>query len=326
MDGENLARKIYISDRKAQYDQNAKMILAEKIILAHILVHSVAEFKGMDPREVELLIEGEPQVSGVRVNPGESNNPEITGSNTEDSVPYEGAIYYDIRFYVWTPDRTEKIKLIVDVEAQKAFRPGYDIVTRGVFYTARMISAQLGTEFTGSNYDDIKKVYSIWICMDTPREVENTLTRFHMVQEDIVGKEPQDKARFDRLSVIRVCLSRNLAEERDELKLHRLLGTVFSGKMTVPEKKKILESEYGIPMSDDMERRSNYMCNLSDLIWEQGIEQGIDKGRYETLLALYKKGVIREEDIAEQLNISLEEVYKRFAIQKPVSAAPSRKI
>lgn len=41
------------------------------------------------------------------------------------------------------------------VEGQNDFYPGYDIVTRGIFYTARLISSQLETEFTGSNYGDI---------------------------------------------------------------------------------------------------------------------------------------------------------------------------
>ncbi|MDY2818937.1 MAG: hypothetical protein SOT36_01915 [Hominisplanchenecus sp.] len=83
-----------------------------------------------------------------------------------DKVPGEGAVYYDIRFYALAPARTGRIRLILNVEAQKSFRPGYEIVTRGIFYGARMISAQLGTEFEHSKYDDIRKVYSVWICMN----------------------------------------------------------------------------------------------------------------------------------------------------------------
>ncbi|OUP84952.1 hypothetical protein B5F07_06840 [Lachnoclostridium sp. An169] len=40
-----------------------------------------------------------------------------------------------------------QIKLIINVEAQKDFHPGYSLMTRGIFYGARMISAQKGTEF-----------------------------------------------------------------------------------------------------------------------------------------------------------------------------------
>lgn len=49
----------------------------------------------------------------------------------------------------------------MNVEAQKDYHPGYDLVTRGIFYVARMISAQMDVEFTADDYDGIKKVYSI---------------------------------------------------------------------------------------------------------------------------------------------------------------------
>lgn len=46
------------TDKGAQYDACAKRILGQKIILAHILVKTVDEFKGMNPQLVTLLIEG----------------------------------------------------------------------------------------------------------------------------------------------------------------------------------------------------------------------------------------------------------------------------
>ena len=42
--------------------------------------------------------------------------------------------------------------MIINVEAQKSFYPGYEIVTRGIFYSARMISAQSGVDFSASDY------------------------------------------------------------------------------------------------------------------------------------------------------------------------------
>ena len=70
-----------------------------------------------------------------------------------------GKVTYDIRFYVLTPDE-KHVKIIMNLEAQLKFNPGYDLVTRGVFYCARMLSAQYGTEFTTQDYDGLKKVYS----------------------------------------------------------------------------------------------------------------------------------------------------------------------
>lgn len=38
---------IYATDKTAQYDASAKRLLGQKMILAHILVHTVKEFQGM---------------------------------------------------------------------------------------------------------------------------------------------------------------------------------------------------------------------------------------------------------------------------------------
>lgn len=61
------------TDKGAQYDACAKRILGQKIILAHILVKTVDEFKGMNPQLVTLLIEGEPYISKVPIDPGYTN-------------------------------------------------------------------------------------------------------------------------------------------------------------------------------------------------------------------------------------------------------------
>ena len=64
--------------------------------------------------------------------------------------------------------------LIINVEAQKRLNPKkktgdtYPLLKRAVYYASRLISSQKGTEFTNSDYDKIKKVYTIWICMESP--------------------------------------------------------------------------------------------------------------------------------------------------------------
>lgn len=55
------------------------------------------------------------------------------------------------------PKSGELIRLIINVEAQNNFYPGYPLIKRGIYYCSRMISAQYGTEFSASHYEDIKK-------------------------------------------------------------------------------------------------------------------------------------------------------------------------
>lgn len=77
---------------KVRYDICAKRILSQKIILAHILVKTVEEFKGMNPKDVEEYIEGEPYISTIPIEPGltnielrDSKGKKIIGRNTEDT-------------------------------------------------------------------------------------------------------------------------------------------------------------------------------------------------------------------------------------------------
>ncbi|MBD5137511.1 MAG: hypothetical protein HDT39_16440 [Lachnospiraceae bacterium] len=152
-----LSRIIHAAGAEGAYDCKAKNLLSEKIILAHILCSMVSELKDCAPEDVVLLIEETPQISEISVFPSETLNPKITGISKEDRVLNEGKVTYDIRFFVLTPDRKSMIKLIIDMEAQKDYYPGYDIITRGLYNGARMISSQYGTEFENSDYDKIKK-------------------------------------------------------------------------------------------------------------------------------------------------------------------------
>ena len=72
---------------------------------------------------------------------------------------------------------------LIDIEAQKNFYPGYPIIMRGMYYGCRMISSQHGVEFTDSQYGNIKKVYSIWICMKPPKKRRGTINRYRMQEE-----------------------------------------------------------------------------------------------------------------------------------------------
>ena len=163
-------------------------------------------------------------------------------------------------------------------EAQKSYYPGYDIVTRGVFYCARMLSAQLDTEFSSSDYDNIKKVYSIWICMNVPNYAANTITEYSMYPRNVVG-DFSKSTRYDLLSVILIRLG-----EKESEKEHALIGMLsilLSKKIKPKEKEEILEEQFGIKATIKMKERMNTMCNLSDLVEEDGIR----KGMYEMIVS-----------------------------------------
>ena len=91
-----IANAVNAAGDKAQYDTRVKRLLAQKSILAHILVKIVDEFKGMKPEDVVKYIEGEPSISVVPVEPGLANmektdatGQRIVGLNTEHDEKYE---------------------------------------------------------------------------------------------------------------------------------------------------------------------------------------------------------------------------------------------
>ena len=163
-----LKSAVMATDKDAQYDNSAKRLIAHTIILARILVKTVEEFKGMDPIEVAALIEGLPYISAVPVEPGLTNavhfqnGQRLVGFNTENQELNEGLVRFDIVFYVRMKDGLSQI--IINVEAQKDEPGEYEILNRAVFYVSRLISSQKERDFENSSYDDIKCVYSIWIC------------------------------------------------------------------------------------------------------------------------------------------------------------------
>ena len=68
----------------------------------------------------------------------------------------------------------------------------YGIGKKKILWPVRMkydkISVKAyGTEFTNSHYENIKKVYNIWICMNPPKNRENSISFRKICQSSISG-------------------------------------------------------------------------------------------------------------------------------------------
>ena len=310
-----LKNAIKATDSKAEYDTSAKRLLGQKSILAHILVKTVDEFKGMDPKKVVDSIEGTPHIGTVPVEPGltnavsEKNGERLVGFNTENGEVNEGLIRFDIVFYVRMKDGLSQI--IINVEAQKDEPNGYEILNRAIFYVSRLISSQKERDFENSSYDDIKRVYSIWICMNMK---ENTMSYVHLTKEDLIGSY-EWKGNLDLLNIIMIGLAKKLPEHDETYELHRLLGALLSQDLTVDEKLNIIGNEYDIPIEENFRKDVRVMCNLS-----QGIEEkGIAIGEAGLIVKMYKNGFTAEQ-IAAATDKDLEAVKKIIADKEPMPA------
>ena len=292
-----IAQGLRVTDDSAGYDAACKRVLSEKAILARIMKACLEEYKDCDVNEIaEKYIEGNPQVSAIPVLPDEESTI-INGMDTTDKTVHEGTVTYDIRFRAIAPSTGERIALIINIEAQDDFYPGYPLLKRATFYCCRIISSQYGREFTDSHYEKIKKVYSIWICMTPPKNRANTITRYRMVEEHLVGEATEPVKNYDLLSIIMVCLGGPIGENYDGIL--RMLDVLLSSETSEAEKRKILQDDYDIQMTQTMEREVSTMCNLSQGVMKKGMEKGRAEGVAETTLTSIK-------NLMETLGLSVD--------------------
>ncbi|MCD7832653.1 MAG: hypothetical protein LUH00_01495 [Lachnospiraceae bacterium] len=281
--------------------------------------------------------------------PDDLQSARITGMANESSVHGEGVVYYDIHFSIQVPKKhretrqTAKIheprisrsmkmprgniittseqpdntlekeemkqkRILADIEPQKSFYPGYKIETRGIYYSARMISSQLTTVFEDSDYDSIMKAISIFICMNAPKKTGNTIVRYSLTPTHVYGSYPDQVSAYDKICTIVITLNESVATENVFL---QMMNTLLSKTKSYEEKKEELENKFHIPMSRGAigeELRS--MCNLSDLVEEQGIQKGIQIGKQQQRRKTQRER--KRADAAEQRAIRAEREVDRL--------------
>ena len=223
---------------------------------------TVDEFKGMKPEDVVKYIEGEPSISVVPVEPGLANmektdatGQRIVGLNTENAEINEGLVRFDI-----------------------------------IFYVSRLISSQKERDFVNTNYDDIKQVFSIWICMNMD---DNSLSHIHLTKDKML-KPCNWKGNLDLLNIVLIGITNEIPEHDEKYEMHRLIGALLSSELKEQEKLDIIEHEYNIPISQEFREDVRIMCNLSTGIEERATERATKKATEKTsekfILNMYKKG------------------------------------
>lgn len=281
-------RETYISktlsalgDGVEKVDEKIKALLADKQILARILKYSVEEFKEYDILEIINRIE-EVEILEVPVDAGLSHKSKnefgkISGSSTEDNVPGEGVIFYDIRFNITKGKK--RIKVLINIEAQattSVSRLGYHIENRMTYYLSRMISAQKEQEFFGSDYDKIKEVISIWICMDA-RKNEDFIIEYQLRPEVKFGENIHpEEINLLKGILIKIRGGKNMTQSKN--KLIEMLEYVIADHST-EEKKNYLKNECGVEMTKELERKVEAMGeSMGRAILQGMLEDAWDKG------------------------------------------------
>ena len=261
--------KNFLDDKSAAYDALAKKVLSRKAILAQILKFSVKEFSDCTLEDIEgKYIEGDPTLTINTVPLDDALY--IKGRNTESKSPTEGLVTFDIIFDAFVPTDGEKAKFIINVEPQKTTQNiHYKLMKRAVYYAARLISSQKEKEFHGDDFNKLKKIFSIWVCMDVQNYRADSIQEYRLTEKVLHGNFHDELKNYDLLTIIILNLGKNSTTH----KLLNLLHLIFMELKTSEEKEKILREEYDLEISEDMKEELEKMGGLMEPLLEIAAEQ-----------------------------------------------------
>lgn len=229
--------------------------------------------------------------------------------NVEMSSATEKRVFYDIHFTAKNPNLSTEdiiVMLHIDFEVQNDYTPSnpkYPITKRAVYYVARELSAQLGVVTDTTDYDELEKVYSIWICNENvPVGLKNSISRYYVAREDVVGECREPIEYHDLMEII--------IFRRDEVPLEdtifEYLEGVFTGNIEAVGKY--------VDMEDNREVKEalKTMCGLGESIenkaLEKGREQGIEQERIQAIQKMISRGDSKERIL--ELDYTEEEYLK----------------
>ena len=298
------------------YDNVIKELFADKQVLANILKYTLDEFMDMSIPDIIAEMDN-PVISTVEVDPGCTNTSDpgkIEKTSEEDNVIGEGKIVYDIRFSVYHGD--DKIKILMNLEAQNLSKPGnlgYDLDNRIIYYLCRMISAQKEVEFKHSEYNKIKAVRSIWICLDG-NDNEDSINRIELTTKNIFGKE----IKLNNLNKMQAVIITLRARQNIETSKHRLIAMLeeLISKDEPEVKKKILAEKYDLVMNDNSGDGVKKMCNFSEALIEEGLERGLERGLAQGREREEIRGLIKNISNMQNMNLPKDVIIQALSLDE----------
>ena len=308
-----------LSEDTKGLDQISKELCSNKEVLAVILKGVVSEFEDYDYKQIMDFIEGDSITNDIEVSPGRTNT-RIEGAGKEYIALNEKLSTFDTKFKAVNPKLSNEsltVRLHIDLEPQKSYRPGYPIEKRGIYYLAREFSSQLSLALSDTDYKSLEKCYSIWICRDDIPEKERfSISFIEMSNTANYGNCSPAKENYDMLTLVVIRLGdenyREL-EDADKNNVLRFLHTIM-----YPHKEEFMDTikEYiDFSNNERLWKEADSMTGLGMSIaqekYAQGITQGIAEGVRNSvniclnLGASFEKAII---EVAKQYNMTEEEV------------------
>ncbi len=275
------------------YDQIAKELIAHAPILALIIRNNVPEAADMPFEELvqrlkhpSSILAMDYPLEGCLDGPAHLENTEMDGLRADVVVTLK------IR---------DDLIVRVNVEAQNKPRPGYSLDTRSVLYDAELLVDQVRKGWIkGSNYDGLRKVYSIWLISNAPLSLQgeivcHSITTTRIRRDGTKQQLPQPNPGADKLCAVLAYLP----DPKRGIVCADWLSTmgVLLGNSSMAERTQALK-KHGIVLEPNFEAKVKKMCTLS-----QGL---IETGRNEVLPQLEAALARTAEVEAEKNEIAAE--------------------
>lgn len=147
--------------------------------------------------------------------------------------------------------------------------------------------------------------------MHTPKNAANSIQRYQITEKRVYGKKSEDKANYDLIVAIMV----NLGKVPSKQRLLKFLRLIFLDERKAAEKKKILQDEYDLTLTKNMEGAWVKMDSLAAGIEERGILKGEKRGedRLMAALRMLKKN-LPLETIMKKTGLTLQRLTELKAI------------
>lgn len=172
------------------------------------------------------------------------------------------------------------VNMRVDIEPQKEYRPGYPIEKRGLYYLARILSAQLSLVTEQTNYQELEKCYSIWICRDDiPKEEQYSISFYAVANTKNIGGVMPVKEDYDLLNLVVIRLGDRVYNGEKDSEGYRLLR--FLNAIMYPHEAGFMDtiSEYiDFSANEELWKEGRGMFSLGECVLEDGRKEGIKTG------------------------------------------------
>lgn len=120
-------------------------------------------------------------------------------------------------------------------------------------------------------------------------------------QDNLVGGAQEPARNYDLLSVVMICLGRS--DHDREADVLKLLDVLLSEETAQSEKRRILQEEFDIPMTEHLEQEVSVMCNLSQGIRQKAYAEEYQSSRMQSICALMKNIGVSSEQTMDLLEI-----------------------